>query len=281
MLLIALFVPSAPFLSKLPCDQDDLLNWSSYSNEVSSLPTTSSGPVHSELVVNIVIYVVTCGRIGGGGGGGGGEVLRVLRLLSEILADKGIQEVTKNRVTVQVGVRNRLQELRLLVSVLSAAQLLGESELVGPQANDSHHLRSVAFSVFSRCRPSMQLLGDTQALTGFGPAVGRPRRSFEVSSYHHLKLVTARKPGFMFVCLSVCQVKPYSPPYILSPEPPLAPNPLTSAPQQQPNLLFASDECSLFCAYCVSADQRWLLAVVCDRQAELLDTCIIGIQPNR
>jgi hypothetical protein len=30
----------------------------------------------------------------------------------------------------------------------------------------------------------------------------------------------------------------------------------------------------------VSADKRWLLAVVCDRQAELLDTSVIGLAPN-
>ena len=52
---------------------------------------------------------------------------------------------------------------------------------MGPQANNSHHLRSVAFSVFSRCRPTLKLLREAQALTGFCPANKRRQPNFNVS----------------------------------------------------------------------------------------------------
>lgn len=74
----------------------------------------------------------------------------------------------------------------------------------------------------------------------------------------------------------------YSPLYILSSDPLLTP--LTTLPssqqQQSSSILFAPDESTLFCSYCVTADKRWLIAVVCDRQAELLDTSVIGLAPN-
>ena len=43
-------------------------------------------------------------------------------------------------------------------------------------------------------------------------------------------------------------------------------------------ILFSPEEAVLFCGYCVSPDQRWLLVACCDRQGELLDSTIIGIQ---
>ena len=37
----------------------------------------------------------------------------------------------------------------------------------------------------------------------------------------------------------------------------------------------------LLCAYCVSHDQKWLLATFCDRNGELLSTAVIGIHPAK
>lgn len=68
----------------------------------------------------------------------------------------------------------------------------------------------------------------------------------------------------------------YSPPYILAP-----------MKNQQAQL---SECCGdhteksnvLFCGYCLSHDQRSLLAVCTDSRGELLDTCVINIHiPNR
>ena len=97
-------VSPAPLLARLPSDKEELLKWSSYGSEVTSTTpsssSSSSGPVHSELFVNFVIYVV-CGRVLGGERGG--EVLKVLRLLSEMLTDKGVQEGIRSRITIQVN----------------------------------------------------------------------------------------------------------------------------------------------------------------------------------
>ena len=68
----------------------------------------------------------------------------------------------------------------------------------------------------------------------------------------------------------------YAPPFILSPEPPLSGSGPILGTQIHP-ILFDPDEAVLFCGYCVSSDQRWMLVVCCDRQGELLDTSVIGI----
>lgn len=68
----------------------------------------------------------------------------------------------------------------------------------------------------------------------------------------------------------------YAPPFILSPEPPLSGSGPVLGTQIHP-ILFDPDEAVLFCGYCVSPDQRWMLVVCCDRQGELLDTSVIGI----
>ena len=68
----------------------------------------------------------------------------------------------------------------------------------------------------------------------------------------------------------------FAPPFVLSSNAPLASTgPLIGT--QTHHILFNPDEAVLFCGYCVSPDQRWLLVVCCDRQGELLDTSIIGI----
>ena len=71
----------------------------------------------------------------------------------------------------------------------------------------------------------------------------------------------------------------------MSSDPLITPLPLSSTipssqRQQSSSILFAPDESTLFCSYCVTADKRWLVSVVCDRQAELLDTTVIGLPPN-
>lgn len=67
------------------------------------------------------------------------------------------------------------------------------------------------------------------------------------------------------------QLRLYSPPYVL-------------APVQLSNASNDTDESStvLLCGYCLSEDQRWLLAVCTDGNGELLETCTINVDiPNR
>ena len=35
----------------------------------------------------------------------------------------------------------------------------------------------------------------------------------------------------------------------------------------------------LFCGYCLSRDQRWLLAVCTDRVGEMVETCAVAVDP--
>lgn len=86
----------------------------------------------------------------------------------------------------------------------------------------------------------------------------------------------------LFHPLQLCPQRLLSaPPFILSPAPPLGNlGPLVGGVPQSHPILFSPEEAVLFCGYCVSPDQRWLLATCCDRQGELLDTATIGIQPS-
>ena len=76
---------------------------------------------------------------------------------------------------------------------------------------------------------------------------------------------------------SLAHKQVHAPPYVLSSVPSIS---STGTPHggQIHQILFAPDEAVLFCGYCVSPDQRWLLVACCDRQGELLDSTIIGIQ---
>ena len=90
-------------------------------------------------------------------------------------------------------------------------------------------------------------------------------------------------PLALLLSLSLQQDPPahklvHSPPYILSPSPSIASSGTLHGGQVQHQILFAPEEAVLFCGYCVSPDQRWLLVTCCDRQGELLDSTVIGIQ---
>ncbi|XP_025089778.1 mediator of RNA polymerase II transcription subunit 13-like isoform X2 [Pomacea canaliculata] len=123
----------------------------------------------------------------------------------------------------------------------------------------SQSLKSLAFSVFTSCRWNLTHAIMGRSLTGFGPA--------------------ASAEQFLKNKVSESQSRPfrlYSPPYILAP-----------MKNQQAQL---SECCGdhteksnvLFCGYCLSHDQRSLLAVCTDSRGELLDTCVINIHiPNR
>ena len=71
--------------------------------------------------------------------------------------------------------------------------------------------------------------------------------------------------------------------------PPMFSRPFVLAPQRERQLHLvevwgesAERAGVMFCAYCLSEDQRWLLAVVTDDRGELLETCTINIEiPNR
>ncbi|CDQ77004.1 unnamed protein product [Oncorhynchus mykiss] len=118
------------------------------------------------------------------------------------------------------------------------------------------HLKSLAFSVFTQCRRPLPSNTNIKALTGFGPGLAID-----------MALRSSERPE----CLRL-----YTPPFILAP-----------IKDKQTELGETFGEASqkynvLFVGYCLSHDQRWLLASCTDQSGELLETCIISIDvPNR
>lgn len=123
----------------------------------------------------------------------------------------------------------------------------------------SQALKNLAFSVFTSCRWNQlhSIIG--RSLTGFGPAA---------AAELFVKNKVSEAAGTPF--------RLYSPPYILAP--------LKNQQAQLSECCGDQTEKSniLFCTYCLSHDQRHLLAVCTDNRGEMLDTCIINIHiPNR
>uniref|UniRef100_A0A8C0VH24 Mediator of RNA polymerase II transcription subunit 13 n=1 Tax=Cyanistes caeruleus TaxID=156563 RepID=A0A8C0VH24_CYACU len=118
------------------------------------------------------------------------------------------------------------------------------------------HLKSLAFSVYCQCRRPLPTQIHIKSLTGFGPAA-----SIEMT------LKNPERPS---------PIQLYSPPFILAP-----------IKDKQTELGETFGEASqkynvLFVGYCLSHDQRWLLASCTDLHGELLETCIVNIDlPSR
>ena len=77
---------------------------------------------------------------------------RILHTLSELLVDEGIPEFIRNRLLLQ---------------------LVDPKEVLGPASGRCGQLRSLAFSIYSRCRPSFGYLTKARTLTSFGPTAER------------------------------------------------------------------------------------------------------------
>uniref|UniRef100_A0A3P8YBA1 Mediator of RNA polymerase II transcription subunit 13 n=1 Tax=Esox lucius TaxID=8010 RepID=A0A3P8YBA1_ESOLU len=127
--------------------------------------------------------------------------------------------------------------------------------LLQPASGESplylQHLRSLAFSAYSQCRRLLPTQTHIKSLTGFGPA-----------STLESVLKSPEHPS---------PLQGYSPPYILGP---------TRAKQPEPGDVWPEIPARynvLFVGYCLSHDQRWILATCTDQQGELLETCIINI----
>lgn len=120
----------------------------------------------------------------------------------------------------------------------------------------TQHLKSLAFSAFTQCRRPLPSSTNVKTLTGFGPG---------------LAMETALKSPDRPECIRL-----YTPPFILAP-----------VKDKQTELGETFGEAGqkynvLFVGYCLSHDQRWLLASCTDLYGEQLETCIINIDvPNR
>ncbi|KAJ1530725.1 hypothetical protein ONE63_005583 [Megalurothrips usitatus] len=137
----------------------------------------------------------------------------------------------------------------MAVQVVSLESIVEQSKTCAR----SDYMRSVALSVYSQCRRVMQHTSNVKALTGFGPAATG-------DLFLKNKDEKNRAPYRL-----------YSPPYILAP-----------VKEKSDNAEASEECCVLYLSYCLSEDQRWLLASATDERGAILDTTVINIHiPNR
>ncbi|KAL3227711.1 hypothetical protein MRX96_003677 [Rhipicephalus microplus] len=143
------------------------------------------------------------------------------------------------------------------VQILSLDSILGGAgnTLEGVRRQDQ--LRSHALSMFYQCARLITHQSNVKSLTGFGPAAAQD------------EFLKSRLGG-------VNPMKLWSPPFVLAPQ---------KDKQTELGEMFGDrrERCGiLFCAYCLTEDQRWLLASVSNDKGDLLDNCSINIEiPNR
>ena len=119
-----------------------------------------------------------------------------------------------------------------------------------PFGRRSQFFKNLSFSVYSNCRRSLSLSLPGRSLTGFGPA----------SSAEKVWTAGGSDSGRSGAAA-------YSSPFVLAPPRSIC-----------PSLLDPVDHSSvLLCAYCLSADQRWLFASCVDSRGELLETTCVNI----
>ena len=70
-------------------------------------------------------------------------------------------------------------------------------------------------------------------------------------------------------------IRLYTPPFVIAPARDVAPVPTDVTDTAQ-------SACTLLVTYCLSEDQRWLIASCTDERGEMMETCTINIEiPNR
>ena len=162
-------------------------------------------------------------------------------------------------------------QLNVSLQLISADTILQlGKDLNGASRYDS--LRSLALNVFSQCKKLISQPSNVKSLTGFGPAAAS-------DTFLKAKDEKNRAP-----------YRVYIPAYILAPtkdrtvcdlDPGVSTN---GGPGSGPlSFLARPDKYSvLYVSYCLSEDQRWLIAACTDERGELVDSCTIGIDvPTR
>lgn len=147
-------------------------------------------------------------------------------------------------------------------------------------------MKSLCFSVYSACCRTLKHSTLGRTLTGFGPAASANKLIKKL--YPSLKLDSSGTGVVTFnMCLptntpvaTITTTTLYCPPYILAPPSiqSAASNSLLPETWKEPT----EKSGILLCAYCLSEDQRFLLATLVDATGELLETSCINIDvPNR
>ena len=197
--------PAVSYLASLPKDSEELLSnytSSSYHDRSSSSTQAFSNPQTPPL--SIVLYVL-CNNLqlltspaptsspplnpsepasSSSSSNSAGqeermECLRLMKVLSELLSSDGIPTFIRERLVVQVGSIWGMVPFNVLYCMsFDPSQLLDPKELLGPSSGCSGQLRSLAFSVYTRCRPQAEIsIEGARSLTTFGPIADRLNHS--------------------------------------------------------------------------------------------------------
>lgn len=162
------------------------------------------------------------------------------------------------------GLSESMQQ-NVYLQILSLESIL---ELASDSHDRSRHidqLKSLAFSVFMQCRRTLTHNPIVKSLTGFGPA----------SVYD--EFLKSKDPAAEEKRLAPYHI--FSPAYILAP---IKESRGTSKEAQEALGDPREKSTILNCTYCLSEDQRWLLATATDELGEILETVTISIEiPNR
>nr|XP_045597033.1 mediator of RNA polymerase II transcription subunit 13-like isoform X1 [Procambarus clarkii] len=176
--------------------------------------------------------------------------LGLLRCYEHML--EGLPESMQNNVYLQI------------ISLESILELASDSH---DRSRYIDQLKSLAFSVFMQCRRTLSHNAVVKSLTGFGPA----------SVYDGFL-----KPKEASIAAEEKRLAPYhifSPAYILAP---IKESRGTYKEAQEALGVPREKSTILNCTYCLSEDQRWLLATATDELGEILETVTISIEiPNR
>ncbi|CAF0742850.1 unnamed protein product [Didymodactylos carnosus] len=132
-------------------------------------------------------------------------------------------------------------------------QIVPFESVVGQQLESDVELRftqlkRLAFHVYGQLRKTITYTPRAKSLTGFGPAASEEK------------------------ALTKALMQVYTPAYILSPK-----SDFRYKSFSDPNEI-SNNGCVLFCSYCLSDDQRYLLVSCSDDRGELLETCSINIE---
>jgi mediator of RNA polymerase II transcription subunit 13 len=141
-----------------------------------------------------------------------------------------------------------------------------ESALDGNNSTRQEQLRSLALSVYGQCRKSIAPVSLCKSLTGFGPSA-----SLDL----FLKKIKENK-GSISSFDGCHSNRFFCPPYILAP--------LKDKQTELGDMFGDSREKSqvLFCSYCLTEDQRFLIASVSNEKGDIMENTVIYIEvPNR
>ncbi|XP_032239146.2 mediator of RNA polymerase II transcription subunit 13 isoform X2 [Nematostella vectensis] len=220
----------------------------------------------------IVVYLLDPFSGSGAAGRAAGpdnSMFGLMRCLAEM--NQGLSESVRNNVVFQVVPLHQVSQ----VDTLTRSK---DSSLTFIM-----QLKCLAFSVFSRCRKTLQLSLNSRSLTGLATAgshdAGNKGREVGAPYRVNHKPIYTQYNGSKNALGETLTSKLYSCPYILD----TSLTGIESSEDSLDSMLPSTRTTSvLYCGYCLSRDQRWLLTSCTDGSGELMETTAISVgQPLR